>query len=287
MELPSTLNDLLVGTGQERVLLDAIADQSRLRARIAELEKACREMQLTNKAQSESLTLIAHELRTPLSGVIGMTDLLRETEVSDEQREHLDTIGAAGRSMLQLLNDLLEYCKLEAGQLECEPVQFSMRMALHTIIQPLKYMASQKGLNLHYSVDFDVPDRLIGEPTRLGQILVNLIGNAIKFTECGEIAVNVERTDSAGGQVCVQFTVSDTGTGIAADKMGRIFEPYYQAGSRRRGGIGMGLAISARLAESLHGKIWVESEPGEGSSFHFTGEFGLMEPVIRAMGAAG
>jgi two-component system sensor histidine kinase/response regulator len=273
MELTSTLDELL--------LRDALTDKARLRARVAELEKARGEIESLSNAKSESLEVIAHELRTPMSGLIGMTDLLLNTEVTGEQREHLETMRSAARSLLRLLNDLLEYSKLEAGKLESDPAQFPLRMTLHTIVHPLTYIASQKGLTLGYSVDFDVPDRVVGEPARLGQILVNLIGNAIKFTDRGEIAVNVERVWSDRGQVCVQFTVSDTGIGITPDKIERIFEPYYQVGrtSRRRGGIGLGLPICARLAESLCGRIWVDSDPGKGSRFHFTAKLGLMPQV--------
>jgi two-component system sensor histidine kinase/response regulator len=280
-----TLDDSLVRSGQERALVDALTDKARLRARIAELEKARGEIESASNAKSESLAVIAHELRTPMSGLIGMADLLLDTELSDEQREYLETIQSSARSLLHLLTDLLEYSKLETGKFETDPVQFPLRMTLHTIVHPLSYMASQKGLILGYSVDFDVPDRLLGEPARLGQILVNLIGNAIKFTDRGEIRVHVERVGSEKGQVCVQFTVSDTGIGIRPDKIERIFEPYYQlrrAGSSHQGGIGLGLPICARLAESMRGRIWANSEPGQGSRFHLAVNFGLMEPIFRA-----
>jgi signal transduction histidine kinase len=285
MEQTSTLDDIVLRDGQRRALLNALSDKARLRARVAELEKARGEIESVSKAKSESLAVIAHELRTPVSGLIGMTDLLLSTEPTGEQREYLETMQSSAQSLLRLLNDLLEYTRIEAGKLESEPTQFPLRMTLHTIVHPLSYMASQKGLTLRYSVEFDVPDRLVGEPARLGQILMNLIGNAIKFTDQGGIDVDVRRASSDKGQVCVQFTVSDTGVGIPADKIERIFEPYYQVGrtaSRRRDGIGLGLPICARLAESLRGRIWVDSEPGKGSRFHFTAKFGLVEPVFRA-----
>jgi protein-histidine pros-kinase len=285
MEMTTTFNDLLLQGGQERALVNALTDTVRLQARVAELEKVRGEIESVSNAKSESLAVIAHELRTPMSGLIGMADLLLNTGLSGEQRDYLETIQSSARSLVRLLNDLVEYSRLEAGKFASDPAQFPLRMTLHTIVHPLTYMASQKGLTLGYSVDFDVPDRLVGEPARLGQILVNLIGNAIKFTDRGEIAVNVERLGSDRGQVGVQFTVSDTGIGITADKIERIFEPYYQvrrAGSRRQGGIGLGLPICARLAESMRGRIWAHSEPGLGSRFHFTAKFGLMEPVFRA-----
>jgi two-component system sensor histidine kinase/response regulator len=285
MEMTTTFNDLLLQGGQERALVNALTDTVRLQARVAELEKVRGEIESVSNAKSESLAVIAHELRTPMSGLIGMADLLLNTDLTGEQRDYLETIQLSARSLLRLLTDLVEYSKIEAGKFESDPAQFPLRMTLHTIVHPLTYMASQKGLTLGYSVDFDVPDRLVGEPARLGQILVNLIGNAIKFTDRGEIGVNVERAGSDRGQVCVQFTVSDTGIGITADKIEQIFEPYYQvrrAGSPRQGGIGLGLPICARLAESMLGRIWAKSEPGQGSRFHFTAKFGLMEPVFRA-----
>jgi two-component system sensor histidine kinase/response regulator len=232
----------------------------------------------------ESLTVIGHELRTPISGVIGMTDLLLTTKIDEEQREFLEMIRSSAQLLLRLSADLLDFSRLESGPAPGDCVQFALRRTLHLLVQPLRYMAARKGLTLGYSVDFDVPDRLTGDPARLGHLLVNLIGNAIKYTDQGEISVNVERDGSNDGEVAVRFTVSDTGVGISPDKIARIFEPYYQVApgrSRHSGGIGLGLAIAARLAESLGGRIWAESEMGKGSQFHFAGNFGLVEAPYR------
>jgi len=234
----------------------------------------------------EALTVIGHEVRTPIIGVIGMTDLLLTTKVDEEQREFLEVIRSSAELLLRLSTDLLDYSRLETRPAPGECVQFALRRTLHLIVQPLRHMAARKGLTLGYSVDFDVPDRLTGDPARVGHLLVNLIGNAIQYTDEGEISVNVERAGSDDGEVAVQFTVSDTGIGISRDKIGRIFEPYYQVGSRRTGGIGLGLSIAARLAESLRGRLSAESEPGKGSRFHFTGRFGLVEAPLR-MAVAG
>jgi two-component system, sensor histidine kinase and response regulator len=284
MELTSTLNELLLRSGQERAFLHALADKARLQARVSELERANQELESASRAKSESLAVISHELRTPLLGLIGLTDLLLNTDVNEDQRECLETMQSSGRALLRLLNDLLEYSKLEAGAVGSEPVQFPLRTTIHGVVQPLKYMASRKGVPLAYSVDFDVPDWITGDSARLSQVLVNLIGNAVKFTNSGEIQVIVERLDSDDREVCLEFTVADTGIGISPDKIGRIFDPYYQIGqaaNRPAEGTGLGLAIATRLVELMGGRIWVESEPDKGSRFHFTGQFGLVEPMSR------
>lgn len=226
----------------------------------------------------ESMAMIGHELRTPISGVMGVTDLLLTTNLDGEQREYLQAIRSSAELLLRMSNDLMELSRLSAGPIPSESVQFSLRKTVHLVVQPLRSVAARKGLKLCYSVDFDVPDRLTGDPERLGQLLVNLIGNAIQFTERGEILVNVEREESNESEARVKFTVSDTGIGISPEKIGRIFEPYFQAaGSERSRGMGLGLAIATRLAESMRGRIWADSQPGEGSQFHFTCDFGLAE----------
>lgn len=230
----------------------------------------------------ESMAMIGHELRTPINGVMGMTDLLLTTTLDEEQREYLEAVRSSAELLLRMSHDLLEFSRLEEGPIPSDRVQFSLRKTVHMIVQPLRFLAARKGLKLYYSVDFDVPDRLTGDPERLGQLLVNLIGNAIRFTDHGEILVNVERAESNEHEARVKFTVSDTGIGISAEKIEHIFKPYYQAaGSGHSHGMGLGLAIAARLAESLQGSIWADSEPGEGSQFHFTGDFGLAEAAMQ------
>jgi hypothetical protein len=214
------------------------------------------------------------------------------TKLDEEQREYLEAIRSSAEMLLRVSKDMLEYSLLGSEEEEeSDCVQFSLRKTLHMIVQPFRHMAARKGVALGYSVDFDVPDRLVGDPPRLGRLLINLIGNAIQFTDSGEIKVNVERAESKDDSVQVEFTVSDTGIGISGDKIQQIFEPYFQVargGTQSTSGVGLGLAIATRLAESLQGRLWVESEPGEGSRFHFTGRFELAQaPVCRAMGAAG
>jgi len=284
MELTSTISELLLRSGQERAFLHALADKARLQARVAELERVNGEIQSASKAKDQSLAVISHELRTPLHGLIGLTDLLLTTDVNQDQRECLEMMRSSGRGLLRLLNDLLEYSKLEAGEIGCDPVQFPLRTTLHEVVQPLKYTASQKSVLLGYSVDFDVPEWITGDPERLSQVLVNIIGNAVKFTDSGEIQVIVERVGSDDRDVCLEFTVADTGIGICPDRIERIFDPYYrieQAAHRQREGSGLGLAIATRLVQLMRGKIWVESELEKGSRFHFTGQFGVVEPMFR------
>lgn len=234
----------------------------------------------------ERLAMIGHDLRTPISGVIGMTDLLLTTQLDEEQREYLGAIRSSAEQLLRMSRDMMEFSQLAEEPTASECVQFPLRKTLHSLLMPFQFMAARKGVRFGYNVSFDVPDRLTGDPARLGRLLVNLIGNAIQFTEQGEIVVNVERAESSEEWVAVQFTVRDTGIGISRDKICQIFEPYYQVsrkGSPSSSGIGLGLAIAAQLAESLDGRIWVESELGKGSRFHFTGKFGLREaPACNA-----
>jgi two-component system CheB/CheR fusion protein len=238
----------------------------------------------------ERLAALGHDLRTPISGIIGMTDLLLMTKTDGEQREYLDAIRGSAEQLLRMANDMMEFSRLADVPAENECVQFSLRKTLHSMLMPFQFMAARKAVRFSYSVEFDVPDRLNGDPARLQRLLTNLIGNAIQFTDQGEIVVYVQRSESSDDRVAVEFTVSDTGIGISREKIGRIFEPYYQvspSGSGGSTGMGLGLAIAARLAESLQGRIWAESEQGKGSRFHFTGKFGLVAaPACKTMVAA-
>ena len=180
----------------------------------------------------EAMAIIGHELRTPISGVMGVTDLLLTTNLDEEQREYLQAIRTSSELLLRMSNDLMEFARLSSDAIPSDRVEFSLRKTVHMVIQPLRSVADRKGLKLCYSVDFDVPDRLTGDPERLGQLLVNLIGNAIRYTERGEILVNVEREDSNGHEARVKFTVSDTGIGISPDKIDRIFRPFSRVDNR-------------------------------------------------------
>ena len=236
------------------------------------------EAQAANRAKSEFLANMSHEIRTPMNGIIGMTELALEAEPTAEQREYLEIVKASADALLTVLNDILDFSKIEAGKLDLEPIPFALRDCLGHTLKTLALRAHQKGLELTYHVPPEVPDALIGDPGRLRQILVNLVGNAIKFTEQGEVVVDVAAESQTEDGVSLHVGVTDTGVGIPPDKQRLIFEPFTQADgsiTRQYGGTGLGLAISSQLVRLMEGQLWVESEMGHGSTFHFTARFGV------------
>jgi signal transduction histidine kinase len=262
-----------------------LAVNLKLETEMVERRRAEEEAHAANRAKGQFLAHMSHEIRTPINGVLGMTELVLDTDLTVDQRELLETARSSAGALVTIVNDILDFSKIEAGRLDLNPVSFRVRDVVSRIVKLLACQAEKKGVELCCDIRPEVPEEIQADPTRLSQVITNLVGNAVKFTNAGEIELRVGVDSFEGDGALLHVSVRDTGIGVPQEKQSSIFEPFIQADgstTRRFGGTGLGLTVSRRLVDMMGGRIWVESEPGQGSCFHFT----CRARVVRAEAAS-
>jgi PAS domain S-box-containing protein len=289
MPAPALVSSVVLELGGRQCALFIARDISKLKETQRQLESASSAALAASKAKSEFLSSMSHEIRTPMNAILGTADLLSETVLNSEQSRYVGTLVSNGNALLELINSVLDLARMESGRLSLEATAFDLVEVVEKTAETLAVRADEKQLELSIRFDPKVPTKLVGDPLRLRQVVTNLIGNAIKFTDAGEVAIHIERDPTSKNAGHLRFTVSDTGIGIGADKLGNIFSAFTQADSsttRKYGGSGLGLAIVERLVGLMGGRVWAESTPGKGSTFFFTAHFEIDTTRADALPAA-